>query len=385
MDAFKNFAKVQVSTGYDAAATSIALTAGHGAKLPAAPFNATWWNSTDFADPSDDPNVEIVRVTAIATDTLTVTRAQESTSASTKNTASKTYKLIAGLTAKTFNTDLGSTGPIVANGRLTLESGTPVTLDAGITIDTHADMVNKATIYFTPYQGNRISLYDGANWNLHAFSELTLPLGTLVTDKNYDVFVYNNAGTLTLEMSAAWTSDIARADALTLQDGIYVKSGATTRRYVGTFRTTSTTTTEDSLVKRFLWNYYNRRPRDMYKTDNTVHTYNDTPFRPWNNDANNHLGFVSGIAEDAVLAALKNYHDGGFAIASIGVDTLAAYRGADAFVSTEIAGSFGPVSANVTTTIAPQIGYHKIISLQQVADATARTYRLMDLTATCSC
>ena len=65
MDLFKNFAKVTVSTGYDASATSVALSAGHGARLPAAPFNATWWNSTDFADPSDDPNVEIVRVTAL--------------------------------------------------------------------------------------------------------------------------------------------------------------------------------------------------------------------------------------------------------------------------------------------------------------------------------
>jgi hypothetical protein len=108
MDSAKNFAKVTVSTAYDAAATSIVLSSGHGAKLPTAPFNAVWWNATDYADPSDDPNVEIVRVTAISTDTLTVTRAQESTSASTKNTASKTYKMIAGLTAKIINTDLAN-------------------------------------------------------------------------------------------------------------------------------------------------------------------------------------------------------------------------------------------------------------------------------------
>lgn len=100
MDGIKNFAKATVSTGYNAAATSIVLTTGHGAKLPVTPFNAVWWNSTDYADPADDPNVEVVRVTAIATDTLTVTRAQEGTSASTKNTAAKTYKMIAPLTAK---------------------------------------------------------------------------------------------------------------------------------------------------------------------------------------------------------------------------------------------------------------------------------------------
>ena len=106
IDNAKNFAKVIVSTGYNASATSIVLNAGNGVFLPTAPFNVTWWNSSDYADPSDDPNVEIVRVTNISTDTLTLIRAQESTSASTKNTGGKTYKMIAGMTAKVINTDL---------------------------------------------------------------------------------------------------------------------------------------------------------------------------------------------------------------------------------------------------------------------------------------
>ena len=104
----KNFAKVTVSAGYDAAATSIDVGSGEGAKLPSVPFNATWWNFTDYPDPSDDPNVEIVTVTNIVTDTLTITRAQESTSAATHNTGGKTYKLIAGLTAKVINTDIAA-------------------------------------------------------------------------------------------------------------------------------------------------------------------------------------------------------------------------------------------------------------------------------------
>jgi hypothetical protein len=100
----KNFAKATVSTTYDASATSIALTTGHGARFPTAvPFNVVWWNSTDYGDPADDPNREIVRVTAIATDTLTVVRGQEGTSASTKNTSAKTYKMIAGLVASHVN------------------------------------------------------------------------------------------------------------------------------------------------------------------------------------------------------------------------------------------------------------------------------------------
>lgn len=106
MDAFKNLVKVTVSTGYDASATSIVLSSGDGAKLAAAPFNGSWYNATDYGSPDDDPNAEIIRVTAISTDTLTVTRAQEGSSASTKNTGGKTYKMIFGLTAKTLNTDI---------------------------------------------------------------------------------------------------------------------------------------------------------------------------------------------------------------------------------------------------------------------------------------
>jgi hypothetical protein len=106
IDITKNFAKGTVSQGYDASATSIVLNSGHGARFPAIPFNATWWNITDYLDPADDPNVEIVRVTNISTDTLTVVRGQEGISASTKNTNGKTYKLAAGVTAKFFNDDL---------------------------------------------------------------------------------------------------------------------------------------------------------------------------------------------------------------------------------------------------------------------------------------
>jgi hypothetical protein len=119
IDAAKNFAKATLSTGYDASATSIVLSSGHGAKLAVPPFNATWWNFTDYPDPTDDPNVEIVRVTAISTDTLTITRAQEGTSASTKNTGGKTYKLVAGLTAKVVNEDVG---PSVLTGSMFYES-----------------------------------------------------------------------------------------------------------------------------------------------------------------------------------------------------------------------------------------------------------------------
>src|SRR3954462_1350916 len=111
LDPVVNFGKVEVSTGYDASATSIVLVSGDGAKLPSpstdGAFNLVWWNATDYGDPADDPNKEIVRCTARSSDTLTITRAQESTSATAKNTSAKTYKMVLAVTKKMID-DIGT-------------------------------------------------------------------------------------------------------------------------------------------------------------------------------------------------------------------------------------------------------------------------------------
>lgn len=111
LDGVFNFVKLTLSQAYDASATSIVVASGGAALSAFAPFQAVWWNVTDYPDPSDDPNREIVRVTAISGNTLTVIRGQETSAgglaASTKNTAGKTYQLMLGITAKMI-TDIGS-------------------------------------------------------------------------------------------------------------------------------------------------------------------------------------------------------------------------------------------------------------------------------------
>ena len=125
IDVVRNFAKVIVSTGYDAVATSIVLNAGHGARLPTpateGAFNLTYWNSTDFSDPADDPNREIVRCTARTTDTLTVIRAQEGTAATIKNIAGKIYMMVLSPTRKTID-DIRS-GVVINKNRVWIAHG----------------------------------------------------------------------------------------------------------------------------------------------------------------------------------------------------------------------------------------------------------------------
>lgn len=183
---------------------------------------------------------------------------------------------------------------LMPGGRLTLTSGTPVTT---------GDVTGAGTLYYAPYLHNQIALYDGSNWNTHSFTERSLSL-TLTSGKNYDVFIYNNSGTLTLELSAAWTNDTTRADALTTQDGVYVKSGATTRRWLGTIRASGSNTTEDSNTKRFVWNLYNAVDRTLFKRDTSVTSWSYTTgsWRQANASASNQVEIVSGLTQAITMA-----------------------------------------------------------------------------------
>ncbi len=123
----------------------------------------------------------------------------------------------------------GGGGPLdysACEGRLTLTSGTPVTT---------SDVTAATTLYFTPYTGNRIGLNNGSAWQVHTFTELSIAIPA-TTDTNYDVFVYDNSGTPTLEL-LAWSDATTRATAIAFNGGVYVKSGDATRRYLGTIRT----------------------------------------------------------------------------------------------------------------------------------------------------
>lgn len=189
----------------------------------------------------------------------------------------------------------GSTTSFVCNGRLTGTTSTPVTT---------AD-VSPTTIYFTPYQGNKIALYSGSSWTTYTFTEISIGLSSLTAGKNYDVFVYNNSGTLTLELSAAWASDTARTDALTTQDGVLVKLGATTRRYLGSFRANGANATADTVLLRWLWNYYNRVPRPMRVLETTDSwTYTTAAYRQANGSGANQLDFIIGVNEEPVTATV---------------------------------------------------------------------------------
>lgn len=171
-----NFGKVTLNTGYDQNATSVVLVSGDGAKLPNpgtdGAFNLVWWNATDYSDPTDDPNREIVRATGKSTDTLTISRAQEGTSASTKNTATKVYQMILAVTAKTI-TDLRAAFPSVPTWTKETPSGNIDGVNTQYTI-TQIPIADSGTLFL-----NQQPLTEGIDYNVditHKKINMTTPI-----------------------------------------------------------------------------------------------------------------------------------------------------------------------------------------------------------------
>lgn len=283
--------------------------------------------------------------------------------------------------------------PGTCGGRLTTESGVPIST---------SDRTAQGTIYFTPYVHNRVALYDGTRWKLYTFTERSLALSALTSGKNYDVFLYDNAGTLTLELSAAWTDDTTRADALTTQDGVAVKSGATTRLHLGTIRTTSTTTTEDSGGgsttqvggKRFVWNRYHQVRRHLAVIDTTDSWASANSTRQANNAAGNQVAYVCGEAGACVQASVvgvANSSTGDYAAMAVGVDSVSALSGVRSAVDAS-RGNYPLIASYVGVML---LGYHYLAWVEKANDTSttfcgdlisaSSAYMQSGLTATVEC
>ena len=179
----------------------------------------------------------------------------------------------------------------------------------------------------------------------------------LVTGKlPYDVYVYSNAGSPALEL-VAWTNRTTRATVLTTQNGVKVKTGDTSRRYIGVISTTltlgqcefmvsgGTTVTQKILVQ----NYYNKLPAPVFIAE-TTDTWNWTTvaWRQLNGSKYNQFDFIDGDGEMLLNAMLtyESYTTSGAldAYGAFGLDQAATVNSA----------TVGHVSAAVNTN---SIGY----------------------------
>jgi hypothetical protein len=275
-------------------------------------------------------------------------------------------------------------------GRLTLTSGTPVTT---------SDVTGASTIYYALHTSNQIPIYDGTNWGLQTFTELsqtttdtTKSPAAVANDSNYDLFVWNDSGTIRLSRGPPWTSDTARGTGagtteLFKQDGRYVNNvsitngpGARRGTYVGSFRSSSSALANDTVKNRLLFNAYNRVSRAMRIMSQSAptYTYTLTTARQAGGTATNQVNFLVGLAEDAIQASLQAYASNtsanvnvviGFGLDSTTTPSVVAVGGG---ATTQVAGQIVPVGAHYREF--PSIGYHALNWLEGSAATGTTTW-----------
>jgi hypothetical protein len=299
----------------------------------------------------------------------------------------------------------------LCQGRITLTSGMPVTI---------ADVVSATQVFFTPFRGNQLSLYDGADWEVFALTEVStkltdtqdgttasgsavvtgltdtsqlavgmevsgvsIPANTTIqsidsasqvtldqnaiststnsltfkipADTNVDLFCYRSGMTPKLDM-VLWAGDTTRATALAQLDGVPVMNGENTRRYMGTIRTTAIAgQSEDSELRRFVFNAFNPAPRKLKVVETTSEwTYSGSIWRPVRNQTTNRVEVIIGRPGSltSLHAMLRFSGSGSGAAHGIGYDTTTD-TSADLWPNVTNMGN-----ASVYLEHAPAEGYH---------------------------
>lgn len=280
---------------------------------------------------------------------------------------------------------------VMPGHRLTLTTALDVTV---------ADVTggSATTIFWTPSKSNLSPIYDGTTWTLVALAEKSFILDAAnhLSGKNYDVFLDYNAGTPRLLMSPAWTTDVARADAIG-RDATYsfrvnnasitcrisnnggtVVKGAGSLLWLGTIRCASNGQCEDSAAKRFCWNLYNRVPRFMRVIDTTDSwTYASGTIRQARATAANQLDFVRGLDEDSIRATvLGRFSDdtaGQGGAVAIGLDsTTTAATGCLMVAGVGAVGTGLPIQAEWTGF--PGLGRHTLVWLECTTGSGTATF-----------
>lgn len=286
------------------------------------------------------------------------------------------------------------TAPEVAQGRLTLSSNTPVQT---------ADVSAATNVFYTPYLGDRIRLWNGTFYDVLTFTQQTYALnsGAHISGKNYDFFAWNSSGSVQIVTGPAWSTDTSRGTGagttqISYQNGILTNTvqmsatstsgGAATvpagkGTYLGTFRATANGQTSvvmnpagatgGGLPQLMLWNNYNRVLMKAHNFDNgSGYTYTSNTIRQARANTNNQVNFVSGLAEDSISVytnILFNFTSNNGSIMEWGY-------GLDSTTNFDL-GYFGynPVanvfqnSAPVSGLESPQLGFH-FISMNEASD-----------------
>lgn len=307
--------------------------------------------------------------------------------------------LLPAASASAARTALGALGPgdaiTLPSGRLTLTSGAPVMT---------SNVGSSATVYYTPYDGNLVPIYNGTAFVLTAFTELSNVLANSsagkagpaagAASKNYDLFAWSDSGTVRLTRGAAWNSDTARS-ATTENDlqrinGIPVNLNAITNgpaagvgTYVGSIRTDSGGATVtwntggvDTPAVLNVWNCYNRRRvAGLASVSTDTWNYTTNTIRAANGANTMRASSVTGLQEDFFRAQYSQRVVGAGingALIGIGLDSTTTLSGRVAYIATEAGGNTAlPVHASLESQL---LGFHFMQACERGDSAVAATF-----------
>lgn len=279
--------------------------------------------------------------------------------------------------------DLGA-GALTATVELATINGCRLTTETGVPISS-SDRTSQSTIYLTPYLSAEVATKDGGVWTKHVLTaDVSYTLSGLTSGLPYDLFLYWTGSSLALE-GVAWASGTVRATALARDpaSGVWCKSGDMSRRYVGSFYTTSTSATEDSASRRLVFNAANRVLRRLWCADSTTTwTYTTAAWqeaRAQSTDGTSRVAIMIGLSEDLVTAINHNAATNStptVCAGGIGIDS-STVNSSDFFGQT----ADSTIKINLARyTGYPGIGYHTIRRLEY-SDATgATTWRGLQVT-----
>jgi hypothetical protein len=387
-----SWAAVNVSTGLSFSGGNLTATGSGGnvsnSGTPTSGQYARWVTATTIAGVAPATVLSDIGGAPIGAEYVTSTADATQTSERVlTDTATVTWDRTTAGQIKANAVAGGTATPVPPQGRLTLQTATPVMVTT---------QSAKTTIYYTPYVGDQVPIYNGTTMTPTTFTELSVATtdttkspAAIGVSKVNDWFVWNDAGTIRLGHGPDWTSDTARSagTALTMVNGILLNNAAITNgpaasrgTYVGTTRSNASSQLDwifggvnaGGTPGFFgVWNAYNRIDVASLTKDSTDSwTYATAAWRSSNGSANMRASYVCGLGEDTFGARFYCPVSGtGGGSIGVGFDTALNYSGTTSQVNQ------ATFATCIGEAIGLGLGFHFFQALEYaVTGATATTF-----------
>lgn len=292
--------------------------------------------------------------------------------------------------------------PVIApgsGGRLTLTSATPALTST---------VSGATTVYFTPYRGNAVPIWNGTIFVPTVFTELsqattdsTKSPAAVAATKVYDIFVWSDSGTLRATRGPAWSTSTSRGTGagtsqLSLTNGYYVNTVSITNgpaagygTYAGSIGSNSSSTIDFILggsasggtaAVLNVWNNFNRVMVYAASNDNgTSYTYTSSTVRQARASTGNQLNFLSGLAEDAISTAYftslsTTANVGSNQFFGIGIDSITIANAAETTAQNLTTASALVTQTTCSHLASPQLGSHYFSAVEASDNSHANTF-----------